>query len=225
LDKFVTPTLPLVLTNGLVDSFNPCAFGVLLFFVGLMLTLRKNRPLILTFGFFYILAIFATYLLLGLGILRVTHLFGIPHFMAKFTSLLLVGIGLWQLIAILSPKWGKFWKCRIPKGLFENTEKASIPAALSLGVAVGICEFPCSGGIYLATIGLVSSQANFWTGTGYLLAYNIMFVLPLIILLGLAFNPWAKKALEKFEAKFHNASRWATAVISIVFGIILYLLT
>src|SRR3990170_4912130 len=40
-----------------------------------------------------------------------------------------------------------------------------------------ICTFPCSGGIYVAVVGLIASHTAYLEGVGYLLLYNFMFVL------------------------------------------------
>jgi cytochrome c biogenesis protein CcdA len=76
--------LPLVITNGLVDSFNPCAIGVLLIYISILLGTNASRKFVLLFGGFYIFATFATYFLIGLGILHVIHLFGVPHLFGWF---------------------------------------------------------------------------------------------------------------------------------------------
>ncbi|GFP39531.1 hypothetical protein HKBW3S47_01229, partial [Candidatus Hakubella thermalkaliphila] len=67
-------------------------------------------------------------------------------------------------------------------------QRATLPSSLALGVLVGLCTFPCSGGIYVAVIGLLASQKSYFQGLGYLLAYNVMFILPLIAILALASN-------------------------------------
>ena len=35
----------------------------------------------------------------------------------------------------------------------------------------------------MAMLGLLTAKATYWTGLGYLLLYNLMFVVPLIIIL------------------------------------------
>jgi cytochrome c biogenesis protein CcdA len=68
-------------------------------------------------------------------------------------------------------------------------EKTSIPAAFVLGMMVGLFELPCTGGIYIAILGLLSSQMTFYEGLPYLLLYNLMFVVPLVaIILAVGFG-------------------------------------
>ena len=60
---------------------------------------------------------------------------------------------------------------------------ATLPAAVVLGVLVGIFELPCAGGIYLVILGLVSNTMTLSQGIPYLLLYNFIFVLPMIVIL------------------------------------------
>src|SRR3989344_8812593 len=74
-----TLLLPLVAVSALIDSINPCAFSVLIVSIIFLLGLRKTRERILSYGIAYILGVFAVYLLIGLGILQVLHIFNVPH--------------------------------------------------------------------------------------------------------------------------------------------------
>lgn len=196
--------LYLVLINGLIDSFNPCAIGVLISYLAVLLSLKVKRRSFIAFGLFYILATYATYLLIGLGILKVMHLFGIHNFFGWAAAILVLLIGLSNLKDFIWPRWQIPYltaflnRCRLPKWKVELT----IVSALILGVLVGICEFPCSGGIYLATVGLLSAQATFWQGVLYLLIYNLMFVMPLMVLF--IFASWQR--MFKFLQKLHQST-------------------
>ena len=174
----------LVIINGLIDSFNPCAIGVLLAYLALLLSLKVERKNFLNVSFFYILATFTTYLLIGLGILKVMHLFGVHNFFGWLAAAVILILGLFNLKEFFWPNWqvpvlsNFFNRCHLPKWRPE----ATIISAVTLGFLIGICEFPCSGGIYLVTVSLLSLKATFWQGVGYLLLYNLMFVMPLVII-------------------------------------------
>ncbi|TSC97465.1 MAG: Cytochrome c bioproteinis protein transmembrane region [Candidatus Berkelbacteria bacterium Licking1014_2] len=196
--------LYLVLTNGLVDSLNPCAIGILVFYLGLLLSLQSKRKLLLIFGLFYIISIYTTYLFIGLGLFKTFHFFGIHNFFGWLAAILIIFLGLHSLkeyffpriqIPIISPFLSR---CRIIRW---NTN-ISIASAVILGFLVGICEFPCSGGIYLATVALLSAKETFFKGLSYLLLYNLMFVLPLVIIFVGVGNPtffnWFRGAQTKY---------------------------
>lgn len=214
----------LVLINGLIDSFNPCAIGVMIFYLALILSLSTQRRLLLGFGLFYILSIFTTYLLIGLGLLKSFHFFGIHNFFGWVAALLIILLGLYNLkeyffprlfIPMVSPFLSR---CRIPRPQRLNL---TIASALILGVLVGICEFPCSGGIYLATVALLSAKKTFSQGIGYLLLYNLMFALPLIFILLAAGNRLTLDRLRAAQAKNAGRVKLAMGISMLVGGLAL----
>src|SRR3989339_1647712 len=180
--------LPLVGIAALIDSINPCAFGILLLTIAFLLSLQKTRSSILKIGGVYILGLLAVYILIGLGILQALHLFNTPHFMAKVGAALLIVLGGINLINEFFPSFPI--KLRIPHAahhkMAELMEKASLPTAFFLGALVGLCEFPCTGGPYLMVLGLLHDQATYLAGVGYLFLYNLIFILPLVIILLIA---------------------------------------
>lgn len=76
--------LPLVFFSSLLDSIHPCSFSILLLTIAFLFGMQMTRKRILQVGGTYIAGIFAAYLLIGLGILRVLHLFNTPHFMENW---------------------------------------------------------------------------------------------------------------------------------------------
>ena len=101
--------------------------------------------------------------------------------------------------------------------------RATLPTTLVLGVLVGIHEFPCSGGPYVAILGLLGSQTGFAEGLGYLGLYNLMFVLPLVIVLLLALNPVVGGKLQAWERSSSRALRGVTGGIMAAMGVVLLL--
>src|SRR3989344_3548036 len=63
-------TIGLVLGAALVDSVNPCVFGVLIFLLAFMTRVFQKPSRMLIGGLFYTLVIYLTYLGLGFGILK-----------------------------------------------------------------------------------------------------------------------------------------------------------
>jgi cytochrome c-type biogenesis protein len=180
--------LPLVLVAALIDSINPCAFSILIVTIAFLVSLGKLRSQVLELGVAYVLGIFLVYSLIGLGILQVLHLFETPHFMAKVGAGLLVLLGLISLANALLPRFPV--RLGIPQAAHQRMallmERSSRPSAFALGALVGLCEFPCTGGPYLMVLGLLHDQASFMAGLGYLMLYNTVFVLPLIVILLIA---------------------------------------
>jgi len=177
-----------VLATGLLDGVNPCAFAVLLFFIAFLFTIKKTRYSISWMGITYIAAIYLTYFLIGLGLLKAFTISSAPHLMARVGAFLVIFLGAIHIKDYFFPNLPI--TVRVPK-VGENAivtwaYKATFPATIVLGFLVGLCTFPCSGGIYVATIGLLQSKATFYKGLGYLVLYNLMFVLPLVVILAAA---------------------------------------
>src|SRR3989339_335449 len=158
--------LPLVLISALLDSVHPCSFSILLITIAFLFGIQMTRKKILQIGGIYIAGIFSAYLLIGLGILKVLHLFNTPHFMGKLGATLLIVFGAINLVNHFFPKFPL--KLKIPSvshtTMGRLMEKASFPTALGLGLLVGICQFPCMGGPYLMVIGLLRDQVTYFTG-------------------------------------------------------------
>ncbi|KKT21507.1 MAG: hypothetical protein UW06_C0035G0001, partial [Parcubacteria group bacterium GW2011_GWE1_43_8] len=74
-----TKLFPLVSLAALIDSINPCAFGILLLTIAFLLSLQKTRSNIIKTGGVYILGLLTVYILIGLGLLQALHLFNTPH--------------------------------------------------------------------------------------------------------------------------------------------------
>lgn len=195
--------LYLVLTNGLLDSLNPCAIGVLILYLGILLSFKTNYKLLLLFGLFYIISIYATYFFIGLGLLKTFHLFGVHSFFGWAAAIVILFFGLHNLKEYFYPYWQIpiitpfLSRCRIPK----FTNNISIVSAIVLGFFVGLCEFPCSGAIYLATVALLTIKSTFFIGLVYLIIYNLMFVVPLIIIFIFVGNSKFYNWLQKAQAK------------------------
>ncbi len=182
--------LPLVLTTALLDSFNPCALSVLLLTIAFLFSMGRSRVDILKVGGIYIFGIFLVYLLIGLGILRALSFFNVPNFVGKFGAALIIIFGLINIINVPFPKFPL--KLKIPEGahgrIAKLMERASLPAALGLGILVGISQFPCTGGPYLMILGLLHDSRTAGSGFGYLVFYNLIFVTPLATVLLVSSN-------------------------------------
>ena len=218
--------LPLVAVSALVDSVNPCAFSILLLTIAFLFSIGKMRSKILEIGSFYILGIFMVYMLIGLGILQTLHLFDTPHFMARVGAVLLILLGGINLINEFVPAFPI--KLRIPQAAHHKMaalmERGSIPAAFLLGGLVGLCEFPCTGGPYLMVLGLLHDTATFVPGLGYLFLYNLIFILPLALILILASRKALLEKVQSWQQQEKRKMRLGGGIIMVVLGVIVFFL-
>jgi len=218
--------LPLVAVAALVDSINPCAFSILLVTMAFLFSLGKLRSSVLEIGAAYILGIFLVYTLIGLGMLQVLHLFDTPHLMAKLGASLLVVLGLVSLANHFVPAFPV--KLRMPQlahgRMAALMGKASLPSAFVLGGLVGLCEFPCTGGPYLAVIGLLHDRATHAAGLGYLLFYNAIFILPLAVILLLASDRSLLESVEGWKKRHTGAMRLWGGQAMVALGLAIFAL-
>src|SRR5512138_2124980 len=186
-------TLPTVITAAAVDGINPCAFTVLLLFITAMLTtmqageqaLPAVRARLLSLGGIYIAAVFLTYLALGVGLLKTLDFFTRQHLPARFGALAAILFGLWMLKDFFLPDLG--WRLQAPSSIGmtarQMAKKATVPALVVGGFLIGLCTVPCSGAVYLAVLSLLALQPSALLGYGYLVLYNLIFILPLAAIL------------------------------------------
>src|SRR3989338_10982549 len=97
--------LPLVLVAALLDSVHPCSFSILLITVAFLFGIQVSRRKILQLGGTYIAGIFIAYLLIGLGILKILHIFNTQHFMGKLGAGLLITFGVLNLLNRFFPNF------------------------------------------------------------------------------------------------------------------------
>jgi len=200
-DANLATLLPAVIVTGLLDSVNPCAFAVILLLLAFLFTIRKSRGQILGLGAIYVAVIFVVYMTIGLGILSTVRLSEEPHFVARVGSYLLIGLGILNLIEYLWPAFPL--KLHMPAVAHNKVHQllkvATVPATIGVGFIVGLCTFPCSGGIYVSIITLLNAKTTLGWGLVYLTLYNILFILPLVIILLAVGNRVVAKQLATWE--------------------------
>jgi len=181
--------LTLVLISGFVDGLNPCAFAVLAYFLGVVL-LNQSRKRVLIVGAFYVLSVYLIYLAIGLGMIRLILVTGLVRLASRVLGGFIIGLSLLSLINAIRRSHDIPLKLPRESILSIATklpsswiQKSPIVAALLFGGIVTALEFPCTGGIYAAIMGTLAVHGTDASQVAYLLLYNLMFVLPLVILL------------------------------------------
>lgn len=180
------PTILTVFLTAAIDSINPCAIGVLILMVSVVLAGGQTIKRMLFLGAMYILAIVIVYLGAGLGL--VYFFTKIPLVLTEYLSIAVaVLIIIAGLIEIKDYFWyGKGFSLMIPpifaKQLHNFASKTTVWGVMFLGAFVSAVELPCTGAPYLAIITILSQYFDF-TAFLLLVFYNIIFVAPLIIIL------------------------------------------
>ena len=225
-----------VVAAGLVDGINPCAFATLIFFVSyLTLSGRKGKE-VLFVGIAFTLGVFLAYLAVGLGLYQVLELLGSTLDIVSTIVYILTGI-LCLVLAVFS--FLDFQKARrgeigdmllkLPEPMRKRINAAIRKGrgsthyaigAFFAGILISFLELACTGQIYLPTIIYVSSipelrlQAIF-----YLILYNLLFILPLVIIFVLVYFGTTSKDLTKFLQKNAAIVKLAMTIVFITLGI------
>ncbi len=195
------PALTTVIGAAAIDSINPCAIGVLILMISVILASKQSVKKMLFLGGLYIFSVFATYLLAGLGL--VYFLSKVPIAISEYLSIAVgVLIILAGLLEIKDYFWyGRWFSLTIPgffaKKVHNYASKVTIPGIILLGAFVSAVELPCTGAPYLAIIMLLSQYFDF-AAFMMLVLYNVIFVTPLIVIL----------VMVAMGKKLHEVKKW-----------------
>lgn len=180
------PALGTVVITALIDSINPCAIGVLILMMSVLMAGKNSTKRMVLLGSLYISSVATVYFLAGLGLI---YFFSkVPIYISEYISIIvgiiIIGAG---LLEIKDYFWyGRGFSLHIPtqfaKQMHARASKTTIPGIILLGAFVSAVELPCTGAPYLAIITLLSQYFDF-TALLLLILYNILFVSPLIVIL------------------------------------------
>ena len=215
--------LPAVVVTGLLDSVNPCAFAVIMLLLAFLFTIRQSRRRILQLGLIYIGMIFVVYFAIGLGLLRAVRFSEDPHFVARAGSLILIALGAINLAEYFFPRFPIKLHMPAAAGVKTNEwlKQATVPATVGVGLLVGLCTFPCSGGVYVSIITLLNAKTTLAWGVSYLALYNVLFVLPLMVILFAAGNRAVAKRWARWERENSVRIRLWYGLAMVALGVVM----
>ncbi len=225
--EYSLPVLTIIL--GVADSFNPCAFFILLFLMNLLIHVNSRRKMLLIGGIF----VFFSGLIYFIFMVILNTIFAPLR-----EHLLLFGICVGVLalaIGILNIKDFFFFKkgasLSIPEskkpGIYKrmrNLVKASyLPSVLIgtiiLAISVNIYELICSAilpTIFISQLtfrGIVDNAA-----LGYIFFYNVVYVIPLIIIVLIFIFTLSRRQLTEWHGQI---LKLFSGIMIASFGIIL----
>lgn len=222
----VTPSLSpyMVVAAALVDSTNPCGLSVLVFLLITMAAAGGRRRILLAGGA-YITAMFLFHLLVGIGLFSVFSLSGLSKIFSIIGGVVALLFGIINIADLLRNKETFFLSIsESRKGLLgDYARMASLPAAFVLGILAGIFGFTCTGGIYISILGLMGKDMTVMSGLSWLVLYNLIFVLPLILITLLAAYGVSPERAEQLRTRHKRLLRVLISVILIALGVIILL--
>ncbi|MEK6948089.1 MAG: GAP family protein [Nanoarchaeota archaeon] len=216
--------LPIIVGASLIDGINPCAFGVLIFLLAYLAKTSKKKSKMLVNGLVYIFAVFLTYLFAGLLLLPIIQSLGSFSVYSYIVLAIIVIIA--GLLEIKDYFWyGKGFSLSIFPSEAERIKKyvksvsGNPLTAFALGVFVALVELPCTGAVYLAVLALMSFTGVSVSNILFLIIYNIIFVLPLVIILLLVYRQSSTIKFEKWRQKHKGLMRLITGFVLLALGL------
>ena len=224
-----------VVLAGIVDGLNPCAFATLIFFISyLTLSGRKGKEIIFV-GTAFTLGVFLAYLIIGLGFYKVLDLLGgalniVARWVYVFTALLCFTLAILSFRDVSKAKSGNLeeMQLKLPERLRKRintvirkgrSANSYAVGAFFSGIVISLLELACTGQVYLPTIIFVSSVPELrLRAIFYLIIYNLLFILPLVVVFILAYYGTTSKDLTKFLQKHAAAVKIGLGIVFAALG-------
>jgi cytochrome c biogenesis protein CcdA/glutaredoxin len=241
LSRFAAFGLWGVLGAGLLDGINPCSLAVLVFFISYLAFVGRKRWEILAVGFAYTLADFIVYFLIGVGSLSFLMTLKALPLVSRVFYWLAIAAGLvlafYNLRDYFKARRGDYSgmdlqlstaaKQRIHKVIREKMGAGSlIGGAFGVGLITSVLEFACTGQVYLPTIAFVAQLSTHrMQAYEYLLLYNLMFEVPMIVTFIIAFWGVSSKRIAGWAQSSVAGVKLMTALLFLLMSAaLLYIL-
>ena len=218
-----------IVSAGLLDGINPCAFATLIFFISYLTFVGRKRREILWVGLGFSGAVFVTYLLIGFGILSFIQHFSFLPLFSRIVYIVTIAfalvLGVLSLYDYIQLKRGRpsemklqlpdFLKKRIHQTIREESKSTRyFLAAIAAGFIVSLLEFTCTGQVYLPTILFVTNIPSLRANAiSYLVLYNLMFIIPLLIIFGVVYWGVTSEQLAFFLKKRASSIKLFTSLL------------
>ncbi len=225
MEQKVVLSIPSVLVVGFLAGFNPCLLAILAFIASVTLATTGKRRNVLLIVLMFSLGIFVTYLIVGIGLLRIFEQTPALQSTIKTFLVVLIGIlGVWHVYDAYHLRTNAESSFYTPKAFIRLTEsvtkKVSLPASFFIGALFSLIKAPCVGAVYFVILDMVRSGEG--SGIMYLAAYNLGVVLPVLVLGGaIAFGLNPEK-VENFRKERRSVMRLFTGVTLLIIAVLMY---
>ncbi len=223
------PEVVTVVLAGLLDGLNPCAFATLIFFISYLTFTGRKGAAVLTVGTAFALGVFLAYTLVGIGLWRVLNRMPsytiLGRLVIGLTALMCGALAVLSLLDYLKARRGGITDMVLvmPEGLRRrihsiirrsSSVRVFALVALPVGMVISLLELACTGQVYLPTIIFVMSQPGLKVrALSFLLLYNLMFILPLVIVFVLAYLGTSSLRLGLFLRRHAATIKLGTALL------------
>ena len=240
-ERMARLTWPVILLGGLTDGVNPCAIATLIFFLSVLAAAHASRRTRLVTAAAFISASFATYWLLGAGFLFFFRQIPLLPVLKKTAEGILI-LALIILAGLSLRDALRFRRNPDPVSValhIPRRTKARIHAwtrnrwswggpllgGILTGAGVTLLESVCTGQGYLPVLAsLLKSDSGNARLLLYLTVYNLLFILPLLVIAICFLTGSAIPALIAWSRRHLVPAKIALACFYLLLAILLALL-
>ena len=225
LDDLTISSIITVFAAGLLAGFNPCLLAMLAFMASAILASTGRRKDVLTMVVFFSLGTFVVYILFGVGLFSILQEKSAAALFRFILAAILLILGLMQLedarrlqrggLSLFRTDWTK----KYVNGVVSSRK---LSYYFLLGALFSLVRAPCVGGIYIAIIGVISSQGYASSGPIYLLVYNLGLALPVLLFGGVIAMGMSPEKVDLFRERHRVAIRLITGFTLIVLAALIY---
>lgn len=256
-ERFLSFGLFTILGAGLIDGINPCAFTVLVFFISFLNFVGYRKKELLVLGTVFILSVFFTYILIGIGLFKFIRSLEVFSLLSKIIYLavawLTIILGMYSIydwyiykktgnpdeLKLKLPSFIKLKIQRIVQGASRpvkpevspgsgagNRKRTLVELAIAIfasGFVVSFLESVCTGQTYVPTIAYVLKTPSLRPKAFfYLVLYNLMFILPLVIIFLAALKGAASETFSRIARKHLGIIKLLTAALFFLLAFFLF---
>jgi cytochrome c biogenesis protein CcdA len=224
-------SLTKILGLALADSVNPCAISVLLLMLIAITTYNpKDRKQILYSAGAFIAAVVVMYMIYGLLIITAFQFLQsitvIKEFLYKGLGIIAFILGLLEIKDFIKYKPGSvgtemplFLRPKVQNIISKITSPIG---AFGLGLFVTLFLLPCTIGPYVILGGMLSTL-DYLKASPYLLLYNLIFVLPMIVIsLIVFFGTKQIKDISDWKDKNVRIMHLVSGILMCILGIVMF---
>jgi cytochrome c-type biogenesis protein len=214
-----------VFLAGLLAGFNPCILAILAFLASSMLASTGRRRDILAMVAAFSLGMFVIYIIFGVGLFSILQGKSTAAMFRLVLATILLVLGIMQLedarrlqsggTSLFRTDWTK-------KYVHSVTASRKLSSYFLLGALFSLVRAPCVGGMYVAIIGIISSQGYASSGLIYLMIYNLGIALPVLILGGIIALGMSPEQVDQFRQKHRVAIRLITGFTLLALAPLIY---
>jgi len=237
IERFKSFGVLAILLAGLIEGMNPCALATLIFFISYLTMVGRKRKEIFMAGMGFSASSFVTHLLLGFGILNFIQYFSFFPLFSRIVYLITfifsLFLGIFSLYDYIQLKKGRpskmrlqvpdFLKKRIHRIIrtrssgFEGNEETQLARLLIIAIFIGfivtLLQSTCTSQVYLPTLLFITNIPSLrGSAVFYLIIYNLIYILPLLVIFGIVYWGVTSEQLSIFLQKRASTIKLLTAI-------------